>query len=114
MSVADRRGILSGVVVLLAVVACLAQVALAKDRGPYKYRSKNWQEMATKAYQDKVIADETVEETHTPEENKDGYLSDEEVNKIWREHMHDFVPEDMTTFQVNKVGFEAFMEDINH
>ena len=56
------------------------------------------------------MRDDTIEETHTPEENLDGYLSDEEINKIWSEHMHDFVPEDMTNVIVEKKTSEALFE----
>ena len=48
------------------------------------------------------MRDDTIEDTKTPESNDDGYLSDEDINKIWAEHMHDFVPEDMINIQVQK------------
>ena len=41
-----------------------------------------------------VLADETVQETDTFEDDY-GYLSDDEIHRLWTEHMHDFVPEDM-------------------
>ena len=55
-----------------------------------------------------------MEETHTPEENLDGYLTDEDINRIWQEHMHDFVPEDMMNVIVEKKSTEALFETINH
>ena len=60
-----------------------------------KKRAKDRDEMMTNYYTQEVIQDEEIEETHTPEENLDGYLTDDDVNTIWAEHMHDFVPEDM-------------------
>lgn len=59
-----------------------------------------------------VLADEGVEETETFED--DGYLSDEEIHKLWTEHMHDFVPEDMMNTIVEKNSVEALYEYIGH
>jgi len=41
-------------------------------------------------------------------------MTDEDINKIWSEHMHDFVPEDMTNVLVEKSTTEALHEVINH
>ena len=56
--------------------------------------------MEDKGIMKDVLADETVEETGTFED--DGYLSDDEIHRLWTEHMHDFVPEDMINIQVQK------------
>lgn len=61
-----------------------------------------------------MLNDEEIEETHTPEENLDGYLTDEDINRIWSEHMHDFVPEDMMNVIVEHKSTEALFETINH
>ena len=54
-------------------------------------------------------------ETQTPsEQNTSGYLSDEEINRIWSEHMHDFVPEDMMNVIVESKTTEALFEYISH
>ncbi len=71
-------------------------------------------EMESDQFNRQVLADEQVAETHTPEENLDGYLSDDDINKIWAEHMHDFVPEDMTNVIVENKSTEALMETIGH
>ena len=65
-----------------------------------KMRSRNRDEMTSEQYNQQILSDELIEETHTSEENLDGYLSDDEINKIWAEHMHDFVPEDMTNLLI--------------
>jgi len=71
-------------------------------------------EMTSQEYNQQILNDEAVEETHTPDENLDGYLTDEDINKIWTEHMHDFVPEDMTNVIVEMKSTEALFETINH
>ena len=70
--------------------------------------------MMSKEYNDQILRDDTIEETRTPESNEDGYLSDEDINKIWAEHMHDFVPEDMMNAIVETRTTEALFEVINH
>ena len=50
----------------------------------------------------------------TPDNNEDGYLTDDDINKIWAEHMHDFVPEDMTNVIVENRSTESLMETIGH
>jgi len=77
-------------------------------------RSRNSDEMTSPEYTQQILADELIEETHTSEENLDGYMKDEEINKIWAEHMHDFVAEDMINVLVEKKSTEALMETINH
>lgn len=79
-----------------------------------KMRSRNSDEMTSPEYTQQILADELIEETHTSEENLDGYMKDEEINKIWAEHMHDFVAEDMINVLVEKKSTEALMETINH
>ena len=56
--------------------------------------------MEDKGIMKDVLADETLEETGTFED--DGYLSDDEIHRLWTEHMHDFVPEDMINIEVKK------------
>ena len=41
-------------------------------------------------------------------------MSDEDINKVWAEHMHDFVPEDMTNVLVERKSTEALFETISH
>lgn len=77
-------------------------------------KAQSREEMESDTFNRQVLADELVEETHTPEENLDGYLTDEDINKIWSEHMHDFVPEDMTNVIVENKSTEALMETISH
>jgi len=55
-----------------------------------------------------VLDDTEVEETETFED--DGYLSDDEIHRMWTEHMHDFVPEDMMNIIVEKNSVEALYE----
>jgi hypothetical protein len=76
--------------------------------------AKNVDEMISTEFNEQILDDEVIEETHTPEENLDGYLTDEDINKIWQDHMHDFVPEDMTNVIVEKKTTEALFETINH
>ena len=77
-------------------------------------RSRNRDEMTSDQYTSQILADDLIEETHTAEENLDGYLTDAEINKIWAEHMHDFLPEDMTNVIVEYRTTEAQFETINH
>ena len=79
-----------------------------------KMRSGNRDEMMSPEYTQQILNDELIEETHTKEENLDGYMTDEEINKVWAEHMHDFVPEDMVNALVERKSTEALMEIINH
>ena len=79
-----------------------------------KMRSRNRDEMMTDKYTQQILDDELIEETHTSEENLDGYMTDDDINKIWAEHMHDFVPEDMTTALVEHRSTEALFETIGH
>lgn len=76
--------------------------------------AKNVDEMISTEFNERMLEDDVIEETHTPDENLDGYLSDEDINRIWQEHMHDFVPEDMTNVIVEKKTTEALFETINH
>ena len=59
-----------------------------------------------------ILQDDAVEETETFED--DGYLSDDEIHKLWTQHMHDFVPEDMINVIVEKNQVEALYEYIGH
>ena len=68
--------------------------------------------MEDKTIMKEVLQDEGVEETETFED--DGYLSDDEIHKLWTEHMHDFVPEDMMNVVVEKNQVEALYEYIGH
>jgi len=36
------------------------------------------------------------------------------MNKVWEESMHDFVPEDFTTFELNEGQSVMFLEKIHH
>ena len=69
--------------------------------------------MISPQYTQEILADTEVEETQSIE-NLDGYLSDEDINKIWSEHMHDFVPEDMTNAIVEARSTEALFAQIDH
>lgn len=60
-----------------------------------------------------MLHDETIEESYSPEDD-DGYLDDASINKLWAEHMHDFVPEDMTNVIVENKSTEALFENIGH
>ena len=75
-------------------------------------RPRDRDEMMSGDYNQKIMRDQEVEETHTPDE--DDYLSDEDINRIWSEHMHDFVPEDMSNVVVEKRSTEALFEWISH
>ena len=82
---------------------------MRKNKAP-----KDRDEMMSKDFNENIMRDDSVEETRTPDENADGYLSDEDINRIWSEHMHDFVPEDMMNVIVEKSSTEALFEQINH
>ena len=79
-----------------------------------RMRSRNREEMVSEQYTQKILDDDLIEETHTSEENLDGYMTDDDINRIWAEHMHDFVPEDMTNVLVEHKTTEALFETINH
>ena len=74
--------------------------------------ARDREEMMSKEYIEKIENDKEVEETETPD--LDGYLSDEEINRIWAEHMHDFVPEDMMNVLVEQDSQELLFEEIGH
>ena len=71
-------------------------------------KPKSREEMEDKTIMKEVLQDEGVEETETFED--DGYLSDDEIHKLWTQHMHDFVPEDMINVIVEKNQVEALYE----
>ena len=70
--------------------------------------------MMSKEYNDQILNDDKIADTVTPDQNDDGYLTDDDINKIWAEHMHDFVPEDMMNAIVEHRTTEALFEEINH
>ena len=76
-----------------------------------KKRSKNKEEMISDSYTKDIMKDELLD-TETPED--DDYLSDDEIHKLWADHMHDFVPEDMINVVVDKKGQFTMFEDIGH
>ena len=53
-----------------------------------KMRSKNRDEMMSSEYTQQILNDELIEETHTQEENLDGYMSDEDINKVLQVHYY--------------------------
>ena len=75
-----------------------------------KKRSKDRDEMLSKDYNRDIIKDDVLE-TDTPE---DEYLSDDEIHKLWAEHMHDFVPEDMLNMVVKRGEQSIMYQDIGH
>lgn len=75
-----------------------------------KKRSRDREEMTSKEYTQDILKDDILE-TETPE---DDYLSDEEIHKLWAEHMHDFVPEDMINIVVDKGATFVVYQDIGH
>ena len=64
--------------------------------------------MMSNEYNRMIEDDDFIMDTVTPED--DGYLDDDAINKVWAEHMHDFVPEDMTNIIVSKSSTEALFE----
>ena len=74
--------------------------------------AKSKDEMMSDAYNQKIADDDELEDTITPED--DGNLDDESINRIWAEHMHDFVPEDMMNVVVERKTSEALLETIGH
>jgi len=79
-----------------------------------KKHSKSRDEMISDEYTQEMLNDEIITETFTPELNDDGYLTDEDINRIWSDHMHDFVPEDMMNAIVEHKSTEALFEYIGH
>lgn len=75
-------------------------------------KPRNREELEDKATMKAALLDESVEETETFED--DGYLSDDEIHRLWTEHMHDFVPEDMMNTVIEKNSVEALYENIGH
>lgn len=59
-----------------------------------------------------MLEDKDIADTFTPD--SDDYLTDDQINKIWAEHMHDFVPEDMLNAVVEHQTTEALFHTINH
>ena len=94
-----------------AAIKSPAERAKAQERSSRK-KPRNREEMESKAAMKDALADETVEETETFED--DGYLSDDEIHRLWTEHMHDFVPEDMINTVIEKNSVEALYENIGH
>jgi len=59
-----------------------------------------------------ILADALILDTATPEDNIK--LRNDEIYSMWEKNMHDFVPEDMTTFEVGGKSAEVFYENISH
>ena len=94
-----------------AAIKSPSEKARAADRASRK-KPRNREEMESKAAMKDALADEDVAETETFED--DGYLSDDEIHRLWTEHMHDFVPEDMMNTVIEKNSVEALYENISH
>ena len=81
-----------------------------------KHKAKDREELVSPEYNKEILADQGVAETPLPGEGRanesDGQLSEEEINKIWAEHMHDFVPEDMINVIVESKSTETLFEEI--
>ena len=81
-----------------------------------KHKAKDREELVSAEYNKEILADSEIEETPLPGEGRanesDGQLSEEEINRIWAEHMHDFVPEDMLNVIVEKKSTEQLFEEI--
>ena len=75
-------------------------------------KPRNREELEQKDTMKSVLNDDSVEENETFED--DGYLSDDEIHRLWTEHMHDFVPEDMMNTVIEKNSVEALYENISH
>ena len=41
-------------------------------------------------------------------------ITDKEITKLWTEHMHDFVPEDMVNFVLKDQSHNVLFETISH
>ena len=69
-------------------------------------------------YNAEILADDEILETLSPEElvspGESGNISNEDINRMWSEHMHDFVPEDMVNAVVEARTMEGLFEQINH
>ena len=76
----------------------------------FRKRSRDKEEMLSNSYNRDIMKDELLE-TDTPE---DEYLSDDEIHKLWAEHMHDFVPEDMLNMVVRRGEQSIMYQDIGH
>ena len=135
-----RKNILTRALVILSIIALFLQQAQAESYWQKaknvvadgakkitelrsgnvepKHKAKDREELVSKEYTKEIFADKDIEDTPSPGEDsanhRDGQLSEEEINKIWSEHMHDFVPEDMTTVIVEKSTTESLFEQINH
>jgi len=59
-----------------------------------------------------ILADKLIFDTATPEDNIK--LRNDEIYSMWEKNMHDFVPEDMSTFLVGGSSAEVFYEYISH
>ena len=59
-----------------------------------------------------ILNDKLILDTATPEDNVK--LRNDEIYSMWEKNMHDFVPEDMTTFLVDGKSAEVFYENISH
>ena len=65
-------------------------------------------------YTQQIIEDTEFEESHTLDGDENGYMSDDDINRLWSEHMHDFVPEDMTNVIVEAGETESLFDYIGH
>ena len=83
-----------------------------------KHKAADREELMSAAYTEEILADLDIEETPSPDEDsphhQDGQLTENEVNKIWAEHMQDFVPEDMVHVIIEANEVEALFEWIGH
>lgn len=60
----------------------------------------------------KILLDIDIVDTLTVED--DLKLKSDEVQKIWETNMHDFEPDDLITFVVDRLHSEIFYEEIGH
>lgn len=61
----------------------------------------------------KAIFDNDIFEETVGAEDAAG-ISDKEITRMWQEHMHDFVPEDMVNFLIADKEHATLFETIGH
>jgi len=83
-----------------------------RERAQHAHTTKKHAEELNEDEIGEIIHDKDLEETETPMDDKK--KSAEDMTKIWEESMHDFVPEEFITFELNEGQSVMLLEKIHH
>ena len=94
-------------VILLLITLIKPQIPNPEESNPPSHVHNESEYYNDSIFEDMNIEDETPTEADNKEDNKDEEEEDEDdknIMKEWEEYMHDFVPADMLTYEIE--GFQ--------